>query len=68
MLFDSQRTKAALAHLKKSLGGYRAGAPKVDGRLGFQAIKSRADGFVATVAPVMREMADTGSQPAENRG
>jgi DNA invertase Pin-like site-specific DNA recombinase len=59
----SQRTKAALAASKargKKLGGYRGG-PVVDGTRGTEALQKAADGFAASVAPMMRQMQASGA-------
>ncbi|AWV23291.1 DNA-invertase [Roseomonas mucosa] len=59
----SQRTKAALSAAKgrgKILGGYRAGAPKVDGALGNVAKQRKADAFAATVGPIAKSLLDEG--------
>lgn len=55
----SARTIAALAAKKAQghkLGGYREGAPKVDGRLGVEAQKKKAQEFAARVGPTLRAM------------
>jgi DNA invertase Pin-like site-specific DNA recombinase len=51
----SARTKAALAAKKAQghkLGGYRPGAPKVNGALGSAAKMQKADEFAASVGPI----------------
>jgi len=52
----SARTKAALAASQKTLGGYRAGAPKVNPALGRQALVEAADGFAKSVGPKIRAL------------
>lgn len=47
----SERTKAALAASKKTLGGYRGG-PVVDGKLGAAANRARAEAFAERVRPM----------------
>jgi DNA invertase Pin-like site-specific DNA recombinase len=59
----SARTKAALAAKKAQghkLGGYRLGAPKVDGTLGTAAKKRKADEFAAAVGPITAALRDEG--------
>lgn len=58
----SARTKAALAAAKARgtvLGGYRGG-PKVDGTLGAQAQREKADAFAAGLAQMLRGMQGEG--------
>ena len=59
----SQRTKVALAASKargRTLGGYRGG-PVVDHAKGTQAIQATADGFAASVGPMIQAMHQNGS-------
>lgn len=56
----SQRTKAALAHSTKKLGGYRGG-PVVDQRKGVAAVQAGADTFAARVAPMILEQRQAGA-------
>jgi DNA invertase Pin-like site-specific DNA recombinase len=56
----SQRTKAALAHSTKTLGGYRGG-PVVDQRKGVEAVQAAADAFARQVAPMVLEAREAGA-------
>jgi DNA invertase Pin-like site-specific DNA recombinase len=59
----SARTKAALQAAKargQRLGGYREGAPKVDQKLGAQAVQKAAEDYAREVAPTMRELRQGG--------
>jgi DNA invertase Pin-like site-specific DNA recombinase len=56
----SQRTKAALAHSTKKLGGYRGG-PMVDQSKGVAAVRAGADAFAARVAPMIQEQREAGA-------
>ena len=55
----SQRTKAALSHSTKALGGYRGG-PVVDYRKGVEARQRGADAFAARVLPMIEEQGGRG--------
>lgn len=58
----SARTRAALAAAKargRVLGGWRGG-PKVDGRLGAEANRDRADAYAAQVGPILAGMRGRG--------
>lgn len=55
----SARTKAALAHSTKKLGGWRGG-PKVNSALGTAARATKAAAFLATLHPIVTDLREQG--------
>jgi len=60
----SARTKAALAQSTKKLGGWRGG-PIVNGQLGADENRKRADEFATMLAPVLSELQGKGMTLAQ---